>query len=152
MKIVICWTIYIALIRYFSNYSTLHRSDLAARAAPQYTRLFYLRDDCCRKKTCLELKSLQLTQKSRKHFNINIHYNCCPIKCHCSMCLPCKVIHLSLIIKIFTTAMVIWLYENLQLTSTQLPFWGFLFFFFFFFAFLEVFHFYVTLNIWFCYI
>ena len=27
------------LIRYFSNYYTLHRSDLAARAAPLYPRL-----------------------------------------------------------------------------------------------------------------
>ena len=30
------------LIRYFSNYNTLHRSDLAARAAPLDPRLEYV--------------------------------------------------------------------------------------------------------------
>ena len=35
------------LIRYFSNYYTLHRSDLAARAAPLDPRLYYYKQNCC---------------------------------------------------------------------------------------------------------
>ena len=70
------------LIRYFSNYYTLHRSDLAARAAPLDLRLNILIDIAMisikhsktpqNKKKSFKNKKLLLVNLEKKSFNISI--------------------------------------------------------------------------------